>query len=72
MWYKLILKLQGNELGESASRYQGELKLASHKSSHKDLLPYADMMYWMKQCDASTFNKLAKVVIVIIFFLYFL
>ena len=53
---------QGNELGETLSRVQGgDLKLPTHKTSQKDLLPYAEMMGWLKQVDRDSFDKLTKV-----------
>ena len=52
---------QGNELGETLSRFHGDLQLPSHKTSHRDLLPYADMMTWLKQMDRASFDKLCDV-----------
>ena len=59
--WRFSMWLQGNELGETLSRYANDLKLPRHTSSHSDLLPYADLMFWLKQSDSESFNKLVKV-----------
>ncbi|KAK3606322.1 hypothetical protein CHS0354_041956 [Potamilus streckersoni] len=52
---------QGNELGETLSRHSGDLKLPQHNSIHRDLIPYAELMLWLKNADISNFNELSKV-----------
>lgn len=54
---------QGNELGETLSRHAGELRLPPHHSSHRDLTPYAELMFWLKNADPVAFDQLAKVYI---------
>lgn len=53
--------LQGNEMGETLSRFANELKLPQHHSSHRDLTPYADLMLWLKNANFNSFVKLSKV-----------
>ncbi len=48
-------------MGETLSRHASDLKLPQHNSSHMDLLPYSDLMAWMKRVDRSNYQKLAKV-----------
>ena len=52
---------QGNELGETLSRHASDLKLPQHNSSHMDLLPYSDLIAWLKKVDKPSYSKLAKV-----------
>ncbi|CAI9726036.1 exocyst complex component 1-like isoform X1 [Octopus vulgaris] len=52
---------QGNEMGETLSRFANELKLPQHHSSHRDLTPYADLMLWLKNANFNSFVKLSKV-----------
>ncbi|KAL5012020.1 hypothetical protein ScPMuIL_010571 [Solemya velum] len=52
---------QGNEIGETLSRYAGDLKLPPHHSSHRDLTPYAELMLWLKTSDRRSFDELTKV-----------
>ena len=56
-----IACLQGNEMGETLSRHASELKLPQHHSSHRDLAPYTDLMFWLKDADLNSFKELAKV-----------
>ncbi len=58
-----FLFLQGNELGETLSRHASDLKLPQHNSSHIDLLPYSDLMAWLKKVDKPIYQKLAKVTV---------
>uniref|UniRef100_A0A0L8GAK2 Exocyst complex component Sec3 PIP2-binding N-terminal domain-containing protein n=1 Tax=Octopus bimaculoides TaxID=37653 RepID=A0A0L8GAK2_OCTBM len=57
----LLIVLQGNEMGETLSRFANELKLPQHHSSHRDLTPYADLMLWLKNANFNSFVKLSKV-----------
>ncbi len=59
----MVFSFQGNELGETLNRHASELKLPQHQSSHTDLLPYAELMLWLKHVDRESFNKLSKVCI---------
>ncbi|XP_070552598.1 exocyst complex component 1-like isoform X2 [Ptychodera flava] len=52
---------QGNEQGETLGRHSNELTLPKHYSSHRDLLPYTDLMLWLKRADQTSFTKLFKV-----------
>ena len=52
---------QGNELGENLSRYGSDVKLPNHSSSHRDLLPYAGLMNWLKVVEPDSYMKLRKV-----------
>ncbi|XP_077983719.1 exocyst complex component 1-like isoform X2 [Glandiceps talaboti] len=52
---------QGNELGETLSRHSTELTLPKHYSSHRDLLPYTDLMLWLKRASHSSFTQLFKI-----------
>lgn len=52
---------QGNELGETLSRHSTELKLPQHHSSHRDVIPYTELMIWLKQSDRASFKELTKV-----------
>ncbi|KAL4230853.1 Exocyst complex component 1 [Mactra antiquata] len=52
---------QGNEMGETLSRHSTDLKLPQHKSSHQDLMPYTDLMVWLKQADPHSFRELTMV-----------
>ncbi|ELT89930.1 hypothetical protein CAPTEDRAFT_229168 [Capitella teleta] len=52
---------QGNEMGGTLTLYARELRLPQHMSSHRDLLPYADLMHWLKVVDPESFEKLRKV-----------
>ncbi|CAE1251875.1 EXOC1 [Acanthosepion pharaonis] len=52
---------QGNEMGETLSRCANDLRLPQHRSSHSDLMPYADLMLWLKGANYESFLKLSKV-----------
>ncbi|XP_035825446.1 exocyst complex component 1 isoform X2 [Aplysia californica] len=52
---------QGNEIGETLSRYAGDLKMPQHNSIHKELVIYADLMLWLKNTDETSFHKLSAV-----------
>ncbi|KAJ8297513.1 hypothetical protein KUTeg_024044 [Tegillarca granosa] len=52
---------QGNELGETLSRQALDFRLPRHHSSHRDLLPYAELMFWLKNSDFKSFHELSKV-----------
>ena len=55
---------KGNELGGGTlTVYSQELKLPQHTSCHRELLPYADLMNWLKIADNDSFVKLRKVMI---------
>ena len=43
------------------TRYAPDVKLPQHHSSHRDLLPYANLMLWLKDSDDESFQKLVKV-----------
>ncbi|CAH1777406.1 unnamed protein product, partial [Owenia fusiformis] len=51
---------QGNEM-ETLSRHTQDLKLPQHHSSHRDLLPYAELMLWLKTVENQHYTSLAKV-----------
>ena len=54
---------QGNELGGGTlTIYSQELKLPQHTSCHRELLPYADLMNWLKIVDNASFVKLRTVI----------
>uniref|UniRef100_UPI00358DE69F exocyst complex component 1 isoform X1 n=2 Tax=Myxine glutinosa TaxID=7769 RepID=UPI00358DE69F len=50
---------QGNSVGSGGSA--GELSLPKHHQHHRDLLPYADLLGWLKTTDSSIYSELAKV-----------
>lgn len=53
---------QGNELGGGTlTIYSQEMKLPQHTSCHRELLPYSDLMNWLKIVDSDSFMKLRKV-----------
>uniref|UniRef100_A0A0B6ZCF6 Exocyst complex component Sec3 PIP2-binding N-terminal domain-containing protein n=1 Tax=Arion vulgaris TaxID=1028688 RepID=A0A0B6ZCF6_9EUPU len=52
---------QGNEIGETLSRYAGEIRMPQHSSIHKELVIYADLMLWLKNTDEPVFHKLSAV-----------
>jgi len=61
-WWCRWSYVQGNELGGgSLTIYTQELKLPQHASCHRELLPYADLMNWLKIVDHDSFAKLRKV-----------
>lgn len=53
---------QGNEMGGGTlTLYSQELKLPQHTKCHRELLPYSDLMSWLKAVDNDSFLKLRKV-----------
>ena len=50
-----------NELGGTLSRFHVDMRLPTHAQSHTDLLPYAQLMYWLRQVDSNSFDKLCSV-----------
>lgn len=48
-------------MGETLSRCANDLRLPQHRSSHSDLMPYADLMLWLKGANYESFLKLSKV-----------
>ena len=55
---------QGNELGGlqlPVMNFLNELRLPSHSSCHKELMPYCDLMCWLKVVDPESFLKLKNV-----------
>ncbi|BFZ14807.1 hypothetical protein BsWGS_17846 [Bradybaena similaris] len=52
---------QGNEMGETLSRFTGEIRMPHHGSIHKELVVYADLMLWLKNTDEPVFSKLSAV-----------
>ncbi|XP_033743453.1 exocyst complex component 1-like isoform X1 [Pecten maximus] len=52
---------QGNEMGETLSRQTVDFKIPQHHSSHRDLTPYADLMFWLKNADPKSFKELSQV-----------
>ncbi|XP_076310554.1 exocyst complex component Sec3 isoform X2 [Tachypleus tridentatus] len=51
----------GNERGENLSFYASELTLPKHTACHGELMPYTDLMHWLKVSDPSSYNQLTKV-----------
>ncbi|GAB6029107.1 GTP-Rho binding exocyst subunit [Chamberlinius hualienensis] len=51
----------GNEMGETAVFHNAEPVLPHHRSCHKDLMPYADLMLWLKTTDNNVYMQLSKV-----------
>ncbi|XP_006814211.1 exocyst complex component 1-like [Saccoglossus kowalevskii] len=51
---------KGNELGETLGRHSSELTLPKHYSSHRDLLPYTDLMLWLKKAKNVSYTQLFK------------
>lgn len=53
---------QGNELGGGTlTLYSQELKLPQHTKCHRELMPYADLMNWLKAVEHDSYLKLRKV-----------
>lgn len=51
---------QGNEVSnERLPSY--ELHLYPHSSTHTNLVPFTDVMFWLKECEKSSFDQLTKV-----------
>ena len=46
---------------ETLSQYASELTLPRHTASQRDLMPYADLMAWLKTAEPESFEKLTKV-----------
>lgn len=57
------MTLKGNEMGETLSRFSGDLKMPQHGSVHKELVIYADLMLWLKSADPDVFHGLSTVCI---------
>lgn len=53
---------KGNELGGGTlTLYSQELKLPQHTKCHRELMPYADLMNWLKAVEHDSYLKLRKV-----------
>ncbi|XP_019646836.1 PREDICTED: exocyst complex component 1-like [Branchiostoma belcheri] len=52
---------QGHDMGETLSHHTLEPTLPKHYSAHRDLMPYADLMLWLKGADITSFHQLAQV-----------
>lgn len=53
---------KGNELGVGTlTLYSQELKLPQHTRCHRELMPYADLMNWLKAVEHNSYLKLRKV-----------
>ena len=52
---------QGNEIGETLSRFAGELRMPQHGSAHRKMVIYADLMLWLKSNNPIVFDKLSTV-----------
>lgn len=53
---------QGNEAGGGTlTLHAQEFKLPQHTKCHRELLPYADLMHWLKAVDIESYHKLRKV-----------
>lgn len=48
-------------MGETLSRFTGEIRMPHHGSIHKELVVYADLMLWLKNTDEPVFSKLSAV-----------
>lgn len=51
----------GNECDENLCSFASELTLPKHTSCHKELLPYTELMHWVKVVDTGCYLKLSKV-----------
>ncbi|XP_078603079.1 exocyst complex component 1-like [Branchiostoma floridae x Branchiostoma japonicum] len=52
---------QGQDMGETLSHHALDPTLPKHYSSHRDLMPYAELMLWLKGADITSFHQLAQV-----------
>ena len=48
-------------MGETLSLHSGRIALPKHHSFHRDLIPYSELIQWLKKADKTSFTKLAKV-----------
>ena len=55
--------IQGNEMGETLSRYAGDIRMPQHNLIHRELVIYADLMLWLKKVDEPVFHELSSVCI---------
>lgn len=56
------LYFEGNDMGLMSSSTQlNELALPQHNAVHKELVPYSELMHWMKVMDNKSYNLLRKV-----------
>ena len=61
-WPVTVSSLQGSEQpGASLARYTADLKLPKHFHYHRDLLPYKDLVLWMKIADKTKYTQLCTV-----------
>lgn len=51
----------GNEHGETLSFFAQELTLPTHTACHNELLPYMELVHWLKISDYSCFSLLVEV-----------
>lgn len=51
----------GNEMGETLSRFAGDIRMPQHNVVHRDLVVYADLMLWLKKVDEPVFHELSAV-----------
>ncbi|KAK3751247.1 hypothetical protein RRG08_024002 [Elysia crispata] len=51
----------GNEMGETLSRYAGDIRMPQHNLIHRELVIYADLMLWLKKVDEPVFHELSSV-----------
>ncbi|XP_072040820.1 LOW QUALITY PROTEIN: exocyst complex component 1-like [Amphiura filiformis] len=49
---------QGMGMGETGS---GSIALPKHHSFHRDLIPYSELIQWLKKADNTSFKKLSKI-----------
>jgi hypothetical protein len=48
-------------MSSTLGRHGFEMRLPVHANMHRDLVPYAELMLWLKQVDLDSFSKLTKV-----------
>ncbi len=48
-------------MGETLSLQSGRIALPKHHSFHRDLIPYSELIQWLKKADNTSFKKLSKV-----------
>lgn len=51
----------GNDQGENLNMEADEPTMARHTACHKDLLPYHELMWWLKVTNANSHSQLSKV-----------
>ncbi|XP_071786671.1 exocyst complex component 1-like isoform X1 [Asterias amurensis] len=55
-----IFVQQGSSTGDTLSVQSGRLSLPKHYSFHRDLIPYPELMQWLKKADYTSFKLLSK------------